>query len=177
MQKHFILLAEYNAWMNDKLYATAAELSAEERMENRGAFFGSVHGTLSHLLVADRIWLQRFAQHSSKPQALEWVSQLPRPKSLDEILFIDFHEMWEHRKHLDNTIKEWMNSLSGSDLDQPLQYSSMKGIRASKPFSGVLLHFFNHQTHHRGQVTTLLSQTGKDVGGTDLLLLVRDEET
>lgn len=176
MQKHFMLLAEYNVWMNEKIYATAAELSAEERMQNRGAFFGSIHGTLSHLLVADRIWLQRFTQHSAQRQMLEWVSQLPRPTSLDEILFTDFHEMWEHRKRLDITIKVWVSSLSEADLEQTLVYSSMKGIPAAKPFSGVLLHFFNHQTHHRGQVTTLLSQIGKDVGGTDLLLLIPNQE-
>lgn len=80
MQKHFTLLAEYNAWMNQKLYATVAELSAEERSANRGAFFGSVHGTLNHLMVADRTWLQRFAQSFATPTALEWVAQLPRPQ-------------------------------------------------------------------------------------------------
>lgn len=175
MQKHFTLLAEYNAWMNQKLYETVAELSAEERSANRGAFFGSVHGTLNHLMVADRTWLQRFAQSFATPTALEWVAQLPRPTALDQILFTDFQEMRAHREALDASIKEWVDSLSQADLERTLNYSSMKGIAVSQPFSGVLLHFFNHQTHHRGQITTLLSQMGKDVGATDLLLLVPRE--
>jgi uncharacterized damage-inducible protein DinB len=176
MLQQFALLAEYNAWMNEKIYATAAELAEEVRTENRGAFFGSIHGTLNHLLVADRIWLQRFARYFTQFSVLEWVGALPQPTALDEILFADFQAMREHRRALDATIKEWIGALSQADLDQVLQYSSIKGIPASRSFSGVLLHFFNHQTHHRGQVTTLLSQLGKDVGATDLLLLVADRK-
>ncbi|MCR6652605.1 MAG: hypothetical protein NVV73_14440 [Cellvibrionaceae bacterium] len=91
------------------------------------------------------------------------------------MLFNDFQAMCEHRQILDASIKDWVRSLSLSDLQQVLEYSSMKGISAKKPFAGVLLHFFNHQTHHRGQVTTLFSQLGKDVGATDFLLLVQNE--
>ncbi len=175
MQKQFTLLAEYNAWINQKLYTTVAELSDEERTANRGAFFGSVHGTLNHLMVADRIWLQRFAQNFASPLALKWIAQLPRPTALDQILFTDFQEMRAQREVIDTSIKEWVGTLSQTDLEQILNYSSMKGIAACQPFSSVLLHFFNHQTHHRGQITTLLSQMGKDVGATDLLLLVPRE--
>lgn len=175
MLGQFTLLADYNIWMNDKVYAAASQLSDAELKENRGAFFGSIHGTLNHLLVADRIWLQRFAHHFSTPSTLEWVSQLPRPTALDEMLFNDFQEMREHRQILDLSIKDWVISLSLTDLQQILEYSSMKGIPARKPFAGVLLHFFNHQTHHRGQVTTLFAQLGKDVGPTDFLLLIQNE--
>lgn len=175
MLGQFTLLADYNIWMNDKVYAAASELSDAEFKKNCGAFFGSIHGTLNHLLVADRIWLQRFAHHFSTPPPLEWVSQLPHPTALDEMLFNDFQAMREHRQILDASIKDWVRSLSLSDLQQVLEYSSMKGISAKKPFAGVLLHFFNHQTHHRGQVTTLFSQLGKDVGATDFLLLVQNE--
>lgn len=175
MENPFPLYAEYNSWMNEKLYTTAGELSPTELRENRGAFFGSIFGTLNHLLVADRIWLQRFAEHPNQFPALQWIRQLPKPTVLDEVLFDDFSSMKEHRKKMDATIQDWIASLSESDLNHVLQYSSMKGIPAAKPLRLVLLHFFNHQTHHRGQATTLLSQMGKDVGATDLLLLIPDQ--
>ena len=175
MQKLFVLMAAYNAWMNTKVYAAASELSADELKADRGAFFGSVLGTLSHLVVADRIWLQRFAEHPSQLRALEWVRRLPKPSSLDEIPFEHFAELKEHRRKLDEVITEWAGSLSERDLDHVLRYPTSKGAVIAKRFSNLVLHFFNHQTHHRGQVTTLLSQLGKDVGVTDLLALIPNE--
>src|SRR5690606_40938261 len=100
----------------------------------------------------------------------------PKPNSLNEILIPNFSSMYEHRKRLDATIQDWTVSLSPADLDGILRYRSIKGIAAAKPLRAVLQHFFNHQTHHRGQATTLLSQLGKDVGPTDLLLLIQDME-
>jgi uncharacterized damage-inducible protein DinB len=170
------LLASYNEWMNGKLYEAASGLSADDLAADRGAYFGSVLGTLNHLVVADRIWLRRFAEHPAQPRSLDVVRNLPRPKSLDEILFADFHQLAEHRRMLDGVIRTWAESLSDADLACVLRYANTKGVVATKRFSGLVLHFFNHQTHHRGQVTTLLSQLGKDVGITDLLALIGNEE-
>lgn len=174
MKAHFELLAQYNQWMNEKVYASARRLSADALAEDRGAFFGSILGTLNHLVVADTIWLKRFAAHSSSRATLQQVADLPSPQSLDQILFEDFSALSDHRTWLDSQIIQWIDVLRDGDLSDTLHYTNTKGVPFSKAFSFVLSHFFNHQTHHRGQVTTMLSQAGEDVGATDLLLLIPD---
>jgi uncharacterized damage-inducible protein DinB len=176
MRDLFAQMASYNAWINAKLYKSAGELSMSELHTDRGAFFGSVHRTLNHIAVADRIWLRRFAEHPSCHEVLAPVRMLPAPQSLDEILFPNLSDLSEHRIVLDALIERWATGLKDSDLCDVLCYSNLKGVRTCKRFSAIVLHFFNHQTHHRGQVTTLLSQFHKDVGVTDLLALVPDEE-
>lgn len=177
MKDMFTLLASYNTWMNTKLYQTARELGAEQLDVDRGAFFGSIHGTLNHIAIADRIWLQRFAEHWPRNEALAEVRLLPRPQSLSELLFSDFELLSQHRVMLDQVIERWVKSIEDEDLARGLVcYATSKGASVCKRFSNLLLHFFNHQTHHRGQVTTLLSQLGKDVGVTDLLALLPTEK-
>jgi len=175
LKDQFELLATYNQWMNTKVYEAAGHLSATDLARNRGAFFGSILGTLNHILVADTIWLKRFATHPSCGISLREVVALPDPTSLDQIVFDDLDGLKEHRIWLDRQIIEWTSLLSEEDLDFVLTYHNMKGIPASKRYSILVLHFFNHQTHHRGQVSTLLSQMGVDVGVTDLLALIPDE--
>jgi uncharacterized damage-inducible protein DinB len=169
-------MASYNTWMNAKLYNSAKQLTTDELRADKGAFFGSVLGSLNHIAVADRIWLQRFAEHPSQYEALSAVRPLRKPQSLNEILFSDFNELSEHRTVLDGVIERWVEELTDQDLSQVLCYTTSKGVRVCKRFSGLVYHFFNHQTHHRGQVTTLLSQFGKDVGVTDVLALLPIEE-
>lgn len=173
--RYVVLMASYNAWMNDKIYAVASRLSREELVRDRGAFFGSILGTLNHLAVADTIWLRRFAAHPPGYAALARALDLPAPSALDMPLFEGLAELAAFRKMLDGMIGEWAGGLSENDLSRPLSYTSMKGVAAQKRLASVILHFFNHQTHHRGQVTTLLSQAGQDVGVTDLIALVPDE--
>ena len=176
MRDLFVLMASYNTWMNAKLYDAVTRLSADQLNENRGAFFGSVLGTLNHIVVADRIWLRRFSEHPSCRETLAPVRVLPLPQSLDAVLFDRLDELSQHRKLLDGLIEHWMNGLNDSDLDDVLCYANLKGVQICKRFSGLVLHFFNHQTHHRGQATTLLSQFGKDVGVTDLFALLPQME-
>lgn len=173
--RRITLMAEYNAWMNDKLYAAAAQLSAAELTVEREAFFGSIIGTLNHIAVADRIWLARFAAHPADHRALDPIRGLPVPTALDQILFADIAELFSHRKVLDGVIKVWAGALSEDDLRHVLHYANTRGVAASKRFEHLVMHFFNHQTHHRGQVSTLLSQAGVDVGVTDLLALIPNE--
>jgi uncharacterized damage-inducible protein DinB len=181
---NFKLLADYNIWMNTKLYDAAATLSAAELVADKGAFFGSILGTLNHIVVADTVWLQRFALLSSSPQAphdaephaaLAGVCQLPTPTSLNALLFADLPELRQRRELLDAAISSWVAVLSDDDLSQNVQYSNMKGTPQCKPLDSLLLHFFNHQTHHRGQASTLLFQAGVDVGETDLRALIPDK--
>jgi uncharacterized damage-inducible protein DinB len=173
--QHLQLMARYNQWMNDKLYAAAETLSAEALSADRKAFFGSILGTLNHPVVADIIWLKRFARHPAGHQALEPVKQLDDPQALSQVLFTDIETLRAQRQMLDEVIIRWAAQLSEEDLDVVLAYSNTTGIKAERNFYGLLTHFFNHQTHHRGQATTLLSQAGVDVGSTDLLALVPNE--
>ncbi len=175
LKDHFELLATYNQWMNSKVYEAAGHLSPTDLAKDRGAFFGSILGTLNHILVGDTIWLKRFATHPSCVTSLREVAGLPKPTSLDQIVFDDFDSLSEHRIWLDQRIIDWIAGLSDGDLDFVLSYRNSKGVAANKRYSSLVLHFFNHQTHHRGQVSTLLSQSGEDIGVTDLLAQIPEE--
>lgn len=169
---HFPQLATYNQWMNRKLYEAAAALPADRLHEDRGAFFGSVFGTLNHLVIADLIWFKRIAANLPGFAALRCLDDLSRPTSLDQPLCATLPELDGLRTRLDAAIIAFCDEVRPSQLDGPFEYTSMKGVTSKKRLGDVLLHVFNHQTHHRGQATTLFSQMGVDVGGTDLLLLV-----
>ena len=170
---NYRLLARYNQWMNSRLYDCAATLTPAHLREDRGAFFKSVLGTLNHLAVADIIWLQRFAGHPANFAALTPVTRLDTPTALDAILHDELAPLHELRTRLDDCILAFGDELSDEKLLQAFAYSNMKGERFEHALSQPLLHFFNHQTHHRGQVTTLLNQFGIDVGVTDLLVTIR----
>ena len=170
--EQFQLLAKYNEWMNNKIYDAAARLPASEWALERGAFFGSIMGTCNHLVVTDTIWLKRFANHPMASVSLEVIRLQSAPTALNQILFSDFAELRAHRQMLDWAILAWSTELTESDLAHELQYSNTKGVAFKRSFASLLVHFFNHQTHHRGQATTLLFQAGQDVGGTDLLELI-----
>jgi uncharacterized damage-inducible protein DinB len=167
-------MAEYNAWMNAKVYEAAARLAPEALEQERGAFFGSILGTLNHLVVADTIWLKRFAAHPAQFAALEPVRPLALPERLDSMLFTDLAAMTVHRVWLDGVISAFAASVTDADLASALHYTNTKGAPFTRQLSGLLMHFFNHQTHHRGQVSTLLTQAGEDIGVTDLLALLPD---
>jgi uncharacterized damage-inducible protein DinB len=175
MLEHLRLLSRYNQWMNNKLYHTAAQLPADELATDRGAFFGSLLGTLNHIMVADIIWLQRFSEHPAQHPALNQIRDAPKPQALAQTLLDDFAALSAERRNLDATIINWCEQLDASDLDYKLAYHNMKGEASVKNFASLMLHFFNHQTHHRGQATTLLSQQGLDVGVTDLVALIASD--
>ncbi len=175
MLEHLRLLSRYNQWLNDKLYTAAGQLPADELARDRGAFFGSLLGTLNHILVADIIWLQRFSGHPAQHPALDQIRGMPKPLALAQTLIDNFSALSEERRKLDATIISWCEQLDASDLNHPLAYRHMKGEASVKNYASLMLHLFNHQTHHRGQATTLLSQQGLDVGVTDLLALIASE--
>lgn len=172
----FRLLAKYNHWMNQKLYDCAARLPADNLGEDRGAFFGSILGTLNHIVVADTLWLQRFAGYPPHARILHPVSSLATPPALNAILFSDINALTSYRRWLDDIINDWAASLTDADMQARLRYTNSKGISAEKAYASLILHLFNHQTHHRGQVTTLLTQAAVDVGGTDLLALITEAD-
>jgi uncharacterized damage-inducible protein DinB len=163
------VLARYNGWMNDKLYAVAAPLSDEERKRDRGAFFKSIHGTFNHLLVADRAWLSRFA---GQPAPEGFVA--PGLRSLDQELYADFDELRRERARTDAELSAWVAALTEERLAASLVYTRA-GKRREQPLWAAVAHLFNHQTHHRGQVTTLIMQAGTDPGVTDLIAMLWEE--
>jgi uncharacterized damage-inducible protein DinB len=174
---HVRLLARYNQWMNGKLYVACRGLSEESLQRDRKAFFASISGTLNHLLVADVLWLKRFHFHPRGFISLQAVTALANPVSLDQIMAPSLPEWQAMRERLDEMIMNWSSEMVEQDLDVVLEYRSMSGEARENTFGDLVLHLFNHQTHHRGQVTTLLSQEGVDVGSTDLLALMSSERS
>jgi len=168
------LLARYNEWMNTKVYEVAGQLSAEALLMDRKAFFGSILGTLNHIFIADTIWLKRFSHHPANHAALKAIQEMQDPRSLDELRFINFAELTKQRHRLDRILLRWAPQLTNQADEYVVHDRNMKGVPADKKLGSLLLHLFNHQTHHRGQVTTLLTQCGLDVGVTDLQALIPD---
>src|SRR5258706_3016152 len=153
-------MARYNAWMNERLYELCAQLSDSERKKDAGAFFRSIHGTLNHLLLGDRVWLGRF---TGRPLVVS---------SRAQELYADFSELRAQRAATDAAISTWVSSLKEDDMNGTLTFVTIVNpAQRQYPMALVVAHFFNHQTHHRGQLTTLLSQRGIDPGVTDLLWL------
>ena len=167
-----VLMAAYNAEMNQKVYAAAATLPHDELMADRKAFFGSLFNTLSHLVVADTIWLKRFASHPAAWPALDAMSAYAMPTGLSAPAAGDLAALTALRVRLDAIIGAWAAQVRETELAQAFDYQRMNGESYRKRFGSVALHFFNHQTHHRGQVSTLLSQQGIDIGVTDFLAWV-----
>jgi uncharacterized damage-inducible protein DinB len=170
--EEIVLMAAYNADMNQKLYAAAATLSHEQLVADRKAFFGSLLNTMCHIEVADIVWLKRFASHPAAFPALQATRELPMPPALDQPIAANLADWLELRRKLDAIISAWAAQVREADLAHPFFYANMKGDQFSRRFGSVVLHFFNHQTHHRGQASTLLSQEGVDIGVTDFLAWV-----
>lgn len=154
---HFETLARYNRWANRRLYGTAAALTDAQFGEDRGAFFGSVCGTLNHILVADRIWLERIEGTG------------PKPSALDEILHDRLDELRAAREAEDERLLQVVTAQPEERFETVFAYRNTKGTPFELPFAAVLTHVFNHQTHHRGQAHGLLSQFGLTVPAIDFV--------
>lgn len=154
------LMAHYNRFMNDKLYALCADLSDEDRKRDRGAFFKSIHGTLSHLVWADRAFLIRM---------LAWDQPIGKPT---DTLFPDFADLRNERVRLDQILFDWAQALPEGKLAESFEmYSVVYKKKRRMPTYLLVVQMFNHQTHHRGQLTTLLTQLGIDPGVTDVAFM------
>ena len=170
---NYRFLARYNRWMNQSLYAACDALTDAQRRAHRGAFFESIHRSLAHLVLADKMWLVRFAQQDTSFKALP-TELVSLPKGADHLsdVQLDWAELALVRDALDVAIEQWLAEMHPEFLSSTMRYANTKGVKRAHPAWQALTHFFNHQTHHRGQVTTLLSQAGVDVGVTDLIALV-----
>jgi len=156
-------MAEYNAEMNRRLYAAAGRLSDAERRAPRGAFWGSIHGTLNHLLWGDQQWMSRFDNWPKPTIAIKQSNQV----------FDDFAALADERVKADAAISRWAGKVDDAWLDADMVWFSgaaNREIRAPKRL--LAAHMFNHQTHHRGQVHAMLTAAGQQTGDTDLFLVV-----
>ncbi|WP_339616856.1 DinB family protein [uncultured Gilvimarinus sp.] len=171
LHHHIRLMAGYNQRLNRQVFTAAANLEHDTLTADAGAFFGSILGTLNHMVVTDLLWLARFAQHSARYKSLQALSELPTPERLDQQLYPAFAALGAARGLIDSAIIEWSaDELQSDDLQRPLAYHNSKGEGAERDFGELVMHLFNHQTHHRGQASTLLNQRGLDIGVTDFLM-------
>ena len=162
MKSLFEMLAAYNAWVNERLYDASARIPDGEYRRDRGAFFGSLHGTLNHLLLGDRIWMHRFTREGEEP------------KELNAILYEDFAELRAHRRAEDARIDKYIAGLSEPELAGTIRYRSTRSpAEIEQLLAPLLLHFFNHQTHHRGQAHCLLTEIAGEAPSFDLLVYQR----
>ncbi len=158
--EYALTMARYNHWINKSIYASATRLSDAQRKRDLGAFFKSLHGTLNHILVGDQLWLGRLTGAPA------------RFPSLAHEICSDFEDLKRERAKTDGAIDAYAAALTPERLARPLVYRTFLNPRdVVFPLGFALTHFFNHQTHHRGQATTLLMQLGVDPGVTDLIAL------
>jgi uncharacterized damage-inducible protein DinB len=163
MKFRYTMFAAYNRWANERVYDAAQRLSDDEYRADRGAFFKSVHGTLNHLLVGDRIWMRRFTGTGDAPNRL------------DAVLYDEFDALRIARRAEDARIESWVSSLSEDALRGRFQYRTIVNpVTMEQELAPALDHFFNHQTHHRGQVHCLLTAITGDAPSLDLLIFQRE---
>ena len=156
-------MAEYNAEMNRRLYSAAARLSDSERRQSRGAFWGSIHGTLTHILWGDQQWMSRFDDWPKPTTAIKQSAGMIE----------DFAALSAEREKADGDISRWAVKVDDAWLAEDLVwFSGAAGREMHAPKGLLVAHFFNHQTHHRGQVHAMLTAAGQDTGDTDLFLLI-----
>ena len=166
MKEHFVMFAAYNRWANALLYAAAAKIPDPDYRADRGAFLGSLHGTLNHLLVADRVWMRRFTGSG------------PVQTRLDEILFDTLPPLEAARRDEDQRIIDYVATLSDAALAAPFRYTMLtRPDQVSQPLGPALAHFFNHQTHHRGQAHALLTMAGGKGAAPSMDLIYFQRET
>jgi uncharacterized damage-inducible protein DinB len=162
VRTRFLTLAAYNRWANERLYAAAEGLRDDEYRRDLGAFFGSVHATLNHLLLVDRFWLERLDGRDP-----------PRP-ALDTILYEPFEELKRARIEQDEIITRFLEALREQDFEGVVSYHTGSGSAQRNARNEVLTHLFNHQTHHRGQVHALITRLGYTAPELDYIYFLRE---
>ncbi|HUS98637.1 MAG TPA: DinB family protein [Hyphomicrobiaceae bacterium] len=156
-------MARYNRWQNSSVYEAATSLTDAQRRQDTGAFFGSIHATLNHLVWADQMWMHRFAG-----------TGLPLAASITDSVtgYAEWQLLREARVRFDDVIDAWTGELDRAWLEGDLTwFSGATGRELRKPKSILVMHMFIHQTHHRGQVHCMLTQLGAKPADTDLAFM------
>jgi uncharacterized damage-inducible protein DinB len=162
MQKDiFVLFAKYNKMVNQKMNEVIKTLSKDEWDKNLGGFFNSVRGNCSHLYICDFNWLKRFSRLRDFDIFKE-AFFVREPYSFEEILFADMDEYFKNRSALDEKIIAFINEVNEKDLNSVLKYTDSEGNTYEKNFGGLVMHSFNHDTHHRGMISLYLEMLGHE---------------
>lgn len=169
MTHPFLIQANYNQQINERLFQACGQLSPEQLSMDQGAFFGSILATLNHLLVVDTYWFYQCCGDASKVGLFDRKNKQVKAAALNQVLTDDFELLSLWREQIDARIVEFIKGLDESALNRTISHSLAGDHSVEYALVKVLAHWFNHQTHHRGQVTALLSQQGIDYGVTDLL--------
>ena len=172
IKQSFLRMAHYNRRMNGRLLDVVSDMPDSDYRRDLGAFFNSIHGTLNHILVWDITWLQRIADHHRRFASLDIVRGMERPVADDQVIFEHLEPLRHARSSMDETLAAFVDETGQDDYTTAVTYRTSDGTLHQKCFAGLLQHVFNHQTHHRGQITTLLSQLGVEFGVTDLLAVI-----
>lgn len=166
IQKEYVLsMARYNAWQNNQLRSIVAKMDESALREERGAFFGSIFATLNHILWADTLWMSK------------WCSDVAEPdRSGDHTAFTPTPGVWDaERFRMDGRIRIWAQTLSNMDLrDEISWFSGIRNETLTRPMGLCVVHMFNHQTHHRGQISQMLSAAGIPPPVSDLIFMPED---
>lgn len=163
MKAHFVMMANYNEWANARLFRAAGTLKEALYRKEVGAYFGSLHGTLNHLLVADRIWMRRLTGRGEHPE------------ELNALLFEDLPSLRAARVEEDRRIIAFVQSLDELAFEEAWDYRTLNGTPQRQRRREILAHLFNHETHHRGQAHTILTVLGvAEPEPLDLLIMLRD---
>jgi uncharacterized damage-inducible protein DinB len=166
MKTHFAMMANYNAWANARLFRMAGALADGLYHKEVAAYFKSLHGTLNHILVADRIWMHRLTGTGDQPV------------KLNAILFDDLSSLHAARVAEDRRIIGFVQDLAEPAFDEAVEYRMLNGMPVRQPRRGILAHLFNHQTHHRGQAHAILTMLGvSEPEPLDLLIMQREQRT
>jgi uncharacterized damage-inducible protein DinB len=156
--ENLLLQARYSQWVNQRLYDACLTLADSERKRDRGVFFHSIHGTWNHLLLGDRVWLARL-QGQPVPY-----------QRLDLELYADFGELRAAQGDCDQDLLDWIQGLQTNDLQRRIAFRSLStGQDKVLAVATMLTTLLFHKTHHRGQITALLSQCGCDYGAIDFI--------
>lgn len=161
MQHHLVSMARYNKWANTRVSEAISEIAEDDYTKQRGSFFGSIHGTLNHLLLVDRLWRGRMI---GEPYPAE---------RLDQIVVADRETYIKERAAEDDIIIDFVESLSAKEMTEEISYSTLIGFSATDQRRTILAHMFNHATHHRGQAHDQLSQVPTDPPPLDYMIYLR----
>jgi uncharacterized damage-inducible protein DinB len=164
MKTHFVMMANYNAWANARLFRTAGTLDEALYRKEVGAYFRSLHGTLNHLLVTDRIWMRRLTGIGEHPD------------KLNAILFEGLPSLHAARVEEDKRIIAFVQSLDEPAFEEVWDYRTLNGTAQRQRRREILAHLFNHETHHRGQAHAILTVLGvAEPDPLDLLIMLREQ--
>ena len=168
------VLANYNRSYNETLLSALSTMPESEIWQDRGIYFKSIGITLNHIMVWDLTWLRRI--HLARPEFVSLVrlNAFTDTNANDQILYEPLGEFAAARRRLDSVLTDFAEEVDRIAVDAVVSYMTKAGQVQNKTLGGLVQHLFNHQTHHRGQITAVLSQVGADYGVTDMLVTLPD---